>query len=76
MPPVSFTYGDVNADGNINSEDALCVLQSVVGIIELNDNAKLAADVNLDQKIDTEDALAILQYIVKIVEELPVGERR
>ena len=76
VPPVSFTYGDVNADGNINSEDALCVLQSVVGIIELNDNAKLAADVNLDQKIDTEDALAILQYIVKIVEELPVGERR
>ena len=76
-PPVPpFTYGDVNDDEKIDSEDALCVLQSVVGIIELDERAQLAADVNLDQKIDTEDALAILQYVVKIVEELPVGEIR
>ena len=63
--------GDVNGDGVINTEDALMVLQSVVGITELDENAAKAADVNSDEKIDTQDALGILQYVVGIRTELP-----
>ena len=65
------TLGDVNGDGVINTEDALMVLQSVVGITELDENAAKAADVNSDEKIDTQDALGILQYVVGIRAELP-----
>ena len=63
--------GDVNGDGVINTEDALMVLQSVVGITELDENAAKAADVNSDEKIDTQDALGILQFVVGIRTELP-----
>ena len=68
---VEVKYGDVNGDETINSEDALMVLQSVVGITELDEKATKAADVNSDEKIDTQDALGILQYVVGIRTELP-----
>ena len=64
-------YGDVNGDGKINSEDALTVLQSVVGLTELDERAARAANVNSDDKIDTQDALGILQFVVGIRTELP-----
>ena len=64
-------YGDVNNDGKVNSEDALMVLQSVVGIVTLDERAAKVANVNSDNKIDTQDALGILQYIVNIRSELP-----
>lgn len=67
-------YGDVNMDGVINTVDALTVLQSVVGITELDERATKAADVNLDKKVDTEDALGILQYIVGQRNELPITD--
>ena len=67
-------YGDVNMDGVINTVDALTVLQSVVGITELDERATKAADVNLDKKVDTEDALGILQYIVGQRNESPITD--
>ena len=70
-PVPDVKYGDVNGDGAINTEDALMVLQSVVGITELDEKASMTADVNSDQKIDTQDALGILQYVVGIRAELP-----
>lgn len=54
--------GDINADGKINSADALLVLQSSTGVITLTDTQKLLADVNEDGKINSTDALLILQY--------------
>lgn len=60
----SYTLGDVNDDGKIDSVDALKALQQAVGKVELSTTGKLAADVNGDTKIDAVDALKILQYAV------------
>ena len=60
----SSSTGDVNKDGNINSSDALLVLQSSVGSVTLTSEQKTLADVNRDNKINSSDALKILQYSV------------
>lgn len=66
------TYGDVDENGKINSSDALTVLQSVVGIVQLNERQSKAADVDGSNKIDTSDALMILQYTVNIIDIFPI----
>ncbi|MBR5262848.1 MAG: dockerin type I repeat-containing protein, partial [Clostridia bacterium] len=55
------TRADLNADGKINSIDALIILQSNVGNITLNDAQSTAADINGDGKINSIDALIVLQ---------------
>ena len=52
---------DINADGKINSLDALSVLQHSVEKIILTGDAFAAADVNGDGKVNSVDALTILQ---------------
>lgn len=52
--------GDVNADGKINSVDALLVLQQSTKSVSLSANAKKLADVNGDGKVNSSDALEIL----------------
>lgn len=62
--------GDVNNDYKINSLDALLVLQSAVGSVNLTDADITAADVNKDSKINSADALMILQYAVGKLDSL------
>ncbi len=62
--PVVRQLGDVNNDGNINSSDALLVLQHAVSILNLNSTQKKYADMNNDGKYNSSDALAILQKAV------------
>ena len=64
-------YGDVNGDVNINSSDALLVLQHSVQSIKLEGDRFTAADVNADGKINAGDALSILQYAVGIIDRFP-----
>ncbi len=52
---------DINADGKINSIDALSVLQHSVEKIMLTGEALASADVNGDSKVNSVDALVILQ---------------
>ena len=59
--------GDVNDDGNINSSDALLVLQCTTGIIELSNKQLLCADVSKDFKLTSKDALMILQYATNLI---------
>lgn len=61
--------GDVNADGVINSVDALRVLQHSVNVIQLQGRAAKRADVNKDEKINPVDALDILRYSVGIIKD-------
>lgn len=56
--------GDVNGDYNINSFDALLILQSIVGKVTFNSAQQSAADVSKDGKVNSTDALAVLQYSV------------
>jgi len=61
--------GDVNADGVINSVDALRVLQHSVNVIQLQGRAAKRADVSKDEKINPVDALDILRYSVGIIKD-------
>lgn len=56
--------GDVNNDGEVNSGDALAVLQFSVGGISLNEIQKSAADLNRDGVQDCADALILLKISV------------
>ena len=62
-----YDVGDVNDDGEINSADALCVLQNSVGLLELTDSESSKGDVNLDGLINSADALLILKYTVGLI---------
>lgn len=55
------TKGDINADGKINSLDALLILQKSVGKIELNSDQSQAADINSDGNVNSYDALIALR---------------
>ena len=65
--------GDVNNDGDIFTDDAVCILRYVVG----KTNAVFiegAADVNDDNEIDTQDAVLILKYVVGKITSFSRGE--
>ena len=59
-----FMYrGDANADGVINTADAVRVLKYSAGMCELNETERLACDANIDNKVDTADATEILKHV-------------
>ncbi len=60
----TYTLGDVNDDGEIDSQDSLSILEYEVGNSDLTDTQKLAADTNKDTEIDSQDSLLILEYEV------------
>ena len=62
---VSYGLGDINHDGNVNSSDALLILQYSVGLTAIDTNL---GDVNYDGNVNSADALMILQYSVGLVE--------
>lgn len=59
-----YTLGDVNQDQMIRVDDALLILNYLVGKADLQDTQILAADINKDEVIRVDDALAILNYLV------------
>lgn len=59
-PAPSYTLGDVNQDGKINSNDALAILQYSTGTKTLNANQLKAGDMNRDGKVNSNDALVVL----------------
>ncbi len=61
----SYTLGDVNEDGRINTQDAIKVLQYISKKVTLTNTQMLAGDTTKDGKVNTQDAIKILQYIAK-----------
>jgi hypothetical protein len=56
-----YIKGDVNGDGKIRSNDAILALRMASGLIEPDDDQKLAADMNDDGKVRSNDAILILR---------------
>ena len=67
-------YGDVNADGDINSLDAAQVLRADAQLLTLEAAAILAADVNGDGDVNSLDAAQILKYDAQLITSFPVEE--
>ena len=56
--------GDVNGDGFVTPEDAMLILQMLVGLIDWTPRAQLWGDINGDGLVDTTDAALILRMVV------------
>ena len=56
--------GDVNGDGQVTPEDAMLILQMLVGLIDWTPRALLLGDINGDGVVDTTDAALILRMVV------------
>ena len=56
--------GDMNGDGNVDSTDALIILQWSVNVGTESHSKSIKADVNQDGKLDAQDALMVLQYSI------------
>lgn len=67
--------GDVNGDGNVNSSDALAVLNYAVG--NEDENFLLErADLNGDESVNSSDALLILQTSVGMIDMIEIGSEK
>ncbi|MBR3844747.1 MAG: hypothetical protein IKM39_04495 [Clostridia bacterium] len=60
-----YTYGDVNKDATINSQDALACLKYAVDKVYFTNMEFAIADVDGSGKVDAADALEILKVVVK-----------
>lgn len=58
-------FGDIDANGEITAADALMLLQSYVGKLNLNNAQYTKADVDNDKEITTADSLNVLHYFVQ-----------
>lgn len=72
----SVTYGDVNDDKAINSQDALLVLRASVDKFTPTAAQFKAGDVTGDNRLNSIDALWILRYAVKKVQRFPIQEQQ
>ncbi len=64
LPDDGTVRGDVDGDGKTSAADALEVLKSVVGKVQLTDQQKAVADLDGDGNISATDALVILRIVV------------
>lgn len=62
----SFTLGDVNLDGKVNTSDARLALRGAANLEALTPQQILAADVNKNGKADTSDARKILRVAANL----------
>ena len=64
-----FVSGDVNADGKVNTSDAVSILKYSAGMMTLDNTQYNAANVNNDDKVNTSDAVLILKYAAGMINE-------
>ncbi|MBQ9949813.1 MAG: choice-of-anchor J domain-containing protein [Clostridia bacterium] len=68
-PEPEVKLGDVTGDDVVNTGDAVLILRSAAGLIELTEAQLAAADTAADGKVNTGDAVAILKYSAGIITE-------
>lgn len=69
---IEVLYGDANLDVNVSAFDATTILQDVVGLIELNEVATIAANVSGEGSVSAFDAALVLHYVAGLIDEFPV----
>lgn len=62
--------GDVDMDGDVDTEDAGLIISYYYGNIELSDAQQKVADVDKDGDVDTEDAGLVISYYYGNIESL------
>lgn len=62
--------GDVVKDEKLTTADAVMLLRSMVGLVELTDEQLSIADANMDDEINIGDAVYILRVVVELEEAL------
>ena len=66
-----YTLGDVNLDGKVTINDALMILQSIVGDQNLTEQQRAAANVDAtNSAINVNDALKIMNFVVGNIDTL------
>lgn len=60
------TYGDVNLDGNVTTDDKTLILRYVVGSETLTPQQLANADLNLDGKVTNADARLVSYYVMDV----------
>ncbi len=70
----SIVYGDANLSEIVDIDDALLILQHVVGGENLTPAGLLSANVNSDAVISAWDASLIIQYSMGLIDSLPVDD--
>lgn len=68
-------YGDLDANGRINSSDYAILKRYLLNIIDEFpvSNGKVAADLNADGYVNSTDLALIRRYILDIISEFPAG---
>ena len=66
----TYTLGDVNGDGDVNSLDAAWVLKYDAEMLSVYQLGIIFADVNSDGNVDSLDAARILKYDAGILESV------
>ena len=67
--PSENATGDINGDDKINTSDAVFVLKTAAGMLNLTEEQIKAADVDKNGKVDTADAVLILKYAAGMITE-------
>ena len=61
VPSAAPLFGDVNADGKVNTRDVIALLKHITGeTVKVDENA---LDINGDGKVNTRDVITLLKYI-------------
>lgn len=71
-----FKYGDINADNEVNAQDALMALKFAAKMVEFSETAFVKGDVDDSNNVDAKDALLILKYAAKMIDKFPVEEEK
>lgn len=65
-----YQYGDIDRNGQVNSDDLTLLAKIIAKIEPMNVNAEIMADTNHDMQVNSDDLTRLAQYIARIISEL------
>ncbi|MDQ2087777.1 discoidin domain-containing protein [Herbivorax sp. ANBcel31] len=74
VEPPTFTLGDINNDGVIDSTDYTLMSRHILEISSLTGDQLLAADLNGDGVIDSTDSTILQRYLLDIIQSFPAQQ--